>query len=124
MYNFQKRKYVDAGKPESTKKIKKEEKCEVNQIVGTRCVILFYQLFHVVVKRIEIYLTNAGKYIYIFKSNCFISLCCHRISDGKLYFEIEWKGYKEYTWEKMENLTDCAESLDQFWEDVDKLWYA
>lgn len=37
-----------------------------------------------------------------------------KIEKGKLYYKVKWLGYKEQTWEPIENLTNCAESIASF----------
>ena len=60
--------------------------------------------------------------MYIYRGKCFVLSC--RISDNKLCFEVKWKHYKENTWEYVENLIDCDESLNEFWDNIDNLWYS
>lgn len=38
-------------------------------------------------------------------------------SQGKLYYQVRWKGFgpEEDTWEPEENLFDCSDVLDEYW---------
>lgn len=66
-----------------------------------------------------------GMLFFCVYSNTMLKMLCHvRISNhNRLHFEVEWKNHAEHTWEHVDNLVDCSDSLDEFWENIDNLWY-